>query len=95
VVGWFALAAFFGSFVEVKGILEMPCNRVLYVRKWKASWRCHPLTDSRTERHDGAFCLSLQNKKKGRQFVFLPSFMGMMSNQEKTFNPFQNSDNNY
>jgi len=47
--GWMiALAACFGSSVEMKGILEMPFKAVQYLRKWKASWRCHPLTDSRT-----------------------------------------------
>jgi len=46
----------------MKGILEMPFNTAQCVKKWKASWRCHPLADSRTERYDGAFDRSLQNK---------------------------------
>ena len=36
--GWmFALAALFGSYVEMKGILEMPSNTVQCVKKCKAS----------------------------------------------------------
>jgi len=63
--GWMiALAAFFGSSVEMKGILEMPSNTVQFVIKCKASWRCHPLADSRTERNDEALYLSLQIKKQ-------------------------------
>jgi|GEM_PF-346578 len=58
-----ALAALFGSSVEMKGILEMPFNTVQCVRKCKASWRCHPLTDSRTERHDEVPNSSLLFKK--------------------------------
>ena len=53
--GWMAaLADLFGSSVELKGILKMPSNTVQYVKKCKASWRCHPLADSRTERSDEA-----------------------------------------
>jgi len=54
-----ALAAVLRSYVEMQGILEMPCNTVQYVKKCKASWRCHPLTDSRPEHHDEAPDLSL------------------------------------
>jgi|GEM_PF-1675568 len=61
--GWkLALAAVFGSGVEMKGILEMPFKTVQYVRKWKASWRCLPLTDSRPFRSDEAIYRSLQIK---------------------------------
>jgi len=36
--GWMiALAALFGSNVEMQGILEMPCSAVQFVKKWKAS----------------------------------------------------------
>jgi len=66
-----ALAALFGSSVEVKGILEMPFNTVLYVRKWKASWRCHPLTDSRPKRHDEAPDSSLLVKNKDGEGIHL------------------------
>jgi len=54
----------FGSYLEMQGILEMPCKTVQSVKKWKAFWKCHPLTDSRTKRDDEATNLSLQNKKQ-------------------------------
>jgi len=63
VVGWLALAALFGSFVEMKGILEMPFKAVRCVRKCKASWRCHPLADSGPMLRYGAADRSLQIKK--------------------------------
>jgi len=52
----------FGSDVEMKGILEMPFKAVQFVRKCKASWRCHPLADSRPGRYDGGIDRSLLKK---------------------------------
>ena len=58
--GWMiALAALFSSYAKMQGILEMPYNTVHSLINCKASWRCHPLTDSRTFHHDEATDSSL------------------------------------